>query len=54
MLFKEKAVTGERAQRPVLLPTDEHLLIEKVHKQSLYNGVCESLSQIRYEYLMVE
>ena len=49
----DQADICESARRPILLPKNEiftHLLIEKIHKQSLHSGVSQTLSQIRYKY----
>lgn len=49
----DQANISESARRPVLLPKNErftHLLIERIHKQSLHSGVSQSLSQVRYKY----
>ena len=46
----DQAEISESARRPILLPKNYHLLIEKVHRQSLRSGVSQTLSQVRYKY----
>lgn len=49
----DQAEISESARRPILLPKNErftHLLVEKVHRQSLHSGVSQTLSQVRYKY----
>ena len=49
----DQAEISEGARRPILLPKNErftHLLIEKVHRQSLHSGVSQTLGQVRYKY----
>ena len=49
----DEARISEGARRPVLLPASErftHLLIEKIHKESMHSGVSQCLSSVRYKF----
>ena len=49
----DQAEISESVQCPILLQKNErftHLLVEKVHRQSLHSDVSQTLSQVRYKY----
>ena len=49
----EHANVSESARRPLLLLKNDrftHLLIEKIHKETLHSGVSQTLSYVRHKY----